>query len=235
MSEQRRVKFKAEYACMLAPFVSEDETRYYLHGIGVFPHHDKGVLLVATNGHIMGVVHDENGETNGDWICPLTEAMRRAIQPDMRTTFDEDEGEYQYDARDIVPHWCDFIGDVGYLTDAKCDDVEDIGKHHACVDYAPAIDGTFPTWRQVVPYKPAGTRPIPFNGHYLSEFAKAASVRNPSWKDGYLTLFTGEANGPAIVRLHNIPEFLGVIMPVKEDAPSEIPDWLPPADKPKAA
>lgn len=154
MSTKRLVSFKSEYAAMLVPFVSTEGPRYYLSGLGVFPHKDKGVLLVATDGHRMGIIHDEAGKTNGDWICPITPAMVRAMIPDMRSAFDEDTGEYKYDDRgnDQVPVSLHFVGDVAYLLNADADlkKLGDIGKHHVCVAFTPAIDGKFPDWRRAI-------------------------------------------------------------------------------------
>lgn len=227
MADKRFVKFKAEYAAMLAPFVSTEEARFYLQGIGVFPHKDDGVLLVATNGHTMGVIHDSDGETNGDWICPVTPLMLQAMKADMRSAWDEDDGEYQYDARGRIPHLLHFVGDVAYLTAAEFlgKKVDRIGKHHVLADYAPAIDGTFPEWRRVIPTELPAPAPVPFNAEYLAKFGRVARIRNHLAKP-LVTLFNGEREGPAVVRVDGVPEFVGVLMPVRLEPFEPLPDWL---------
>ena len=41
--------------------MSKEETRYYLRGVFVEPHPYGGVLLVATDGHRLGIAHDPEG------------------------------------------------------------------------------------------------------------------------------------------------------------------------------
>lgn len=54
----------ARYAFWLAPFMSAEEARYYIGGIYIEPCPAGGATLVATDGHVMGVVHDERAETD---------------------------------------------------------------------------------------------------------------------------------------------------------------------------
>jgi hypothetical protein len=49
----------ARYAFWLAPFMSTEEVRYYINGIYIEPCPKGGALLIATDGHVMGIVHDE--------------------------------------------------------------------------------------------------------------------------------------------------------------------------------
>lgn len=49
--------------------------RDYLNALHIEPHPQGGVLAVATDGHILGAVHDPAGQTNGKWCCPVPEEM----------------------------------------------------------------------------------------------------------------------------------------------------------------
>lgn len=49
------------YLAAIACFAAKNDTRYYLNGICITPHHEKGVLLVATDGTLVGAIHDPDG------------------------------------------------------------------------------------------------------------------------------------------------------------------------------
>lgn len=66
---KREVRVRAKHFAAAYVFASTEETRYYLNGVLVEPHPDGGVLLVATDGHRMVAIKDDEGETNGTWIC----------------------------------------------------------------------------------------------------------------------------------------------------------------------
>lgn len=58
-------KFDASLVAKMAPFVSNEETRYYLCGIHMAANPGGGVRLAATDGHALIVAHDPEGEYNG--------------------------------------------------------------------------------------------------------------------------------------------------------------------------
>lgn len=49
--------------------------RDYLNALHIESHPQGGVLVVATDGHILGAVHDPTGRTNGKWCCPIPEEL----------------------------------------------------------------------------------------------------------------------------------------------------------------
>lgn len=62
-----KFKFQAKYADILAKFMAKEDIRYYLNGIRVepAPPGHKGVVLAATDGHAMVLIHDAHGEIDG--------------------------------------------------------------------------------------------------------------------------------------------------------------------------
>ena len=194
--DDRRVRFQARHAVTLAPFASKENNRYYLTGIYVEPFKD-GVLLVATDGHRLGLVYDKTGESNGKWICPIPKILRDACEAD-------DSGEVH------------LIGPAGYVTDWPLDDDDDptkIGEHHLAAAFAPAIEGNFPDFRRVLP-REIPTEPVSFSRRYLNDFGAAS-----------LQIFPGDRDGPTYILRHRDPEFVGVLMPVKTDHDST-PTWF---------
>lgn len=52
------IQFQAKYLPALMRFKAKRDIRYYLNGVHVTPHKDGGAALVATDGHMMLVIHD---------------------------------------------------------------------------------------------------------------------------------------------------------------------------------
>src|SRR5450759_523711 len=50
---------------------STEETRYYLNGVYIAPHPDKGVILTATDGHRLISLHDEAGKCSAAKIVNI--------------------------------------------------------------------------------------------------------------------------------------------------------------------
>jgi hypothetical protein len=65
------IRIRAEYAKLVAPFVADDETRFYLNGFYAQRHPSGGALIVATDGHSLGCFWDEFGEVTIPGIIAL--------------------------------------------------------------------------------------------------------------------------------------------------------------------
>ena len=208
----RNVRIKAEYLRMLAPFISQEETRYYLNGVCIAPHPEVGVLAVATDGHCMGVVHDADGSADGEWICRVPRELLAACT--------------KQDKKISAALEVHFTDEVAYVAHSRADGdffPSEIGPLHVGAFYAPAIDGKFADWRRVVPKGKLRATPVTFNAKYLNHFARAALVRDRAAR---MTMFVGGKAGPAAVRFSEVPEFLGIIMPIRGIDISAVPDWL---------
>lgn len=194
----RNVRTLARYVAALVPMISKEATRYYLNGVFVTPHLD-GILLVATDGHRMGVIYDEGGQTNGDWICPVPPALRSGCK------------------NKLADH-IHFVGRSGYVTsegfNASGGDVTEIDEEHIAVAPAPPIDGTYPDLRRIIPQEVPKQR-LSFNRRYLSEFDGPQVELRPQ-----------DERSPSVVLLSDMPEFLGLLMPVYGGDHRPSPSWL---------
>lgn len=230
MADRREVRFKAEYAAMLAPFVATQALRPHLHGVFVTQHPKTGILLVATNGHEMAIVHDANGETNGDWICRVSKLLSAACRRKGRKP---DEGAM----------FLHYVGDVAYVTSRGLNrddgiwgdiDVAEIGQHHLAIEHSPHIDGSFPDWRRVVPtVEPENCAPA-FNAQYLANFYDVAQMRNQK----AIRILAHSETGPVVVLVEGLPEFYGILMPMRAEGLSRarpVPDWMPELPQAEAA
>ena len=127
---------------------STEESRYYLCGVHVEPHPDGGVILVATNGHVMTVARDPDGTCDAEAIYPIT---KKALA-DLKGKAD----------RAVIAD--------GMLTILdQCGGV--LGMHVA----AP-IDGTFPEWRRVLSEMSDNTETQAFVVEYLDRLNQTAKT-----------------------------------------------------------
>jgi len=221
----RRVSVKAEYAAMLQPFASTEKHRYCLNGIYVAPHPDGGVLMVATNGHIMGVIRDKEGESNGPWICRIPRDVARAVNVQRRS---------KKRVAEIADRLL-FTGTTAYVVNASFDieagDMSEIGPYHLIAAHAPPIDGTFPDYHKVLPTEIADGGCVALARHVLEPFLKIAAMRMATGVD----IHASGRTDPCVIFVPNTPEFFGVAMPFRSGVEAIIPQWIASDPVPNAA
>ncbi|HEN8721178.1 TPA: hypothetical protein U8215_000825 [Pseudomonas aeruginosa] len=66
---------KAHYLAAVSLFMAHNDVRYYLNGISIEPASQGGVLLIATNGHHIGVMHDPDGWAGNKIIISPSKAL----------------------------------------------------------------------------------------------------------------------------------------------------------------
>lgn len=206
----RRVRTSARYLRMLLPFMGRDPTRYYLKGIKAEPHPKRGILLVATDGHRMGIVHDEAGESNGDWI----NRVPGNVAATLRTKAAEDAT-------------CLYSDNALYITKAESElPLDQVGADHLIAVGSEPIDGTFPDWTRAVPRSvpDAMTSDRTFKAGYLADFGDVGKGAFGGY--GGITLYRAGPEDPCIVRVSQVPEFLGILMPQRAAGMPALPDWL---------
>ncbi len=190
---------KAEYAALVWPFVSSDETRYYLNGFYVQRNPSGGALIIGTDGRSLGVFYDQLGEVKVPAIVRLHRTTLAACAEDCTLVLTGDRaGVYQMWNRDTGE---------GILVAAQ--------------DQA-VIDGDFPDWRLTIPPIPAETSLATFRFPELKKFEK---VRGFGAKIAALRIFPTAPDGPAIVRTAR-DDFLGIIMPCADVKETSMPQWI---------
>lgn len=210
-----QIRVRADYFGLISAFISDNDNRHTLEGVCIEPHPVKGVLLIATDGHTMGVIHDETGHCDPDakgTIIAATKDVVKACKADREAANMTDVvrsvtlakaglvvGEVYEDA--ILPQFSQFVKVTGAV-----------------------IDGTFPEWRRVVPREAEG-------GFATYDPDLLAGFKFPKFwgfQTQGMTVFTNGESGPALVRVAGLPEFAGVIMPMKgdNDPAKREADWL---------
>lgn len=201
------IVINGKYARLIQPFVSKEPTRFYLNGFYVEPHKE-GALIVATDGHKMGIFHDKDAICDEPGIVKLSPFMLSALR-------ERGKGVVK-GKRDLVVDGT-VSNNLAYVVLA---DRERSVQHSVAAQGNVLIDGTFPDYRRVVP-DPKGATCMPtFNPAHLSAFAFGHGRG-----EGGLTIKSDGPAEPALVRHFRYPEFIGVLMPMRADElPS--PEWF---------
>jgi len=209
----------------IAMFASQEDTRYYLNGVAVY-HTTAGRLkLVATNGHLLGLL-DLDGQDGY-----ITSLGKDKPTPENSTVLIISTKAIERAARDTSVKWSGekFLDIEAALPDGKSTAVV-VGKKSAnddstllsdTVQSRVIVDGQFPDFQRVIPQAADGDfkRSMDsFNTEYLMKFQKAMKLMNcgPG-----ITVIPNKTNtGPSLV-ITTCREFLGVIMPMRLDAPRD--------------
>jgi hypothetical protein len=202
---------------------SKEETRYYLNGVLIEPHAVKGVILVATDGHRMVVIHDETGHADESAIVHLSPEALKACKPGRNE-------RRLLEVTDIAPGkgsaWIKVSRQFPKY-DNTWSEPELTAVSANCV-----VDGTFPHWQRVLP-KITEERTAPsFNTGYLASFTEIGEGLNaafnpdaPRSKEGLRMVITAsDAGGPALVTWPGYAastgvagRAFGVLMPMRFD------------------
>lgn len=195
------------------PFVSTEETRYYLNGIAVQPCPEGGALCIATDGHRMGIRRDVDGWCGRDVIVKVPRELKAPAKSLFNTApwlvlmASGAKGHLS-----LVPPENKSIDDV---FEAAISNVEDAILRFGDV----VIDGTFPDWRRVVEHaKPQ--KGVGFNGAYLGSFGRHVVVSQ-----------SDDLAEPRLIRDQSDKNFVGMLMPMRVDGDKSKPSWLEIAQK----
>ena len=223
---KRHVRVRARHFAAAYLFASTEQTRYYLCGVLVEPHPDGGVLLVATDGHRMVAIRDDEGETNGTWICAAPrEILALCRKPAKRFEF--------------APGHIHFVDTITYVTAVSfCPDADKeqewadpskIDKHHLGIAYAPPIDGTYPDWRVVFrrSNQSESSSYVNLNGEFLADFSRAAKILSGGMTSAITLTLLAPAD-PVLVNVETIEgKIAGLLMPMRGAGERQsVPDWL---------
>lgn len=203
------INIQAKYALAIRHFVSTEETRYYLNGFFVTPcETGDGVLIVATDGHRLGIFHDETGKCTEPAIVKLNKDMLRQLK-----TPAKEHGERRLN-----------VPGMGHAEIFSFDNSE-VGDVIAMQQNA-TIDATFPDWRRILPEIPESevNPSAGFNANFIGGFT--AMAKDLGHKQAVILMRGRLAADPHLVFVSQVPEFIGVLMPCFVDMGNAIPMWL---------
>jgi len=202
MTKHAKLSLTAKLLPIVAPFIAKADIRYYLNAINVRPHKDGGAVICATNGHALGAIYDP------DAVC-------------------EHEVILRFDGR--MQQAC-----ASGLANDRC--VVMIGDRLAVVEHGyaevyiqpgdPEIEANYPRYERVIPKLESLQPGLPgtFGAPVMALAQKAAdaagrALQKRSHGAVGMTFFTkkDDANSPAVFRLHCVPDFVGVLMGMRDD------------------
>lgn len=208
------IRINANLFRMVYTAVSKEETRYYLNGVKVEAHPEKGALLIATDGHRMVVAHDETGICEGEAIVRIPAFVRAQCRvPKMFKAYrvlEIDSEKRSASLREVTPE------EKGIP-----EKIEDI-----VTAYGVIIDGTFPDWRRVVPAGgPSTGEYAAFNPRLMKEIAALGEDINRTMdaSEFAMKIECRSSTDPVVIRFGQSPVF-GILMPMRHS----IGGWLPP-------
>ena len=176
---------------------AKKDLRYYLQGINVV-RDNRGTYLEATDGHLMGrlLIDGIRSDTKQNVILP-TEALSKL----KGTKKQSDE-------------WLHF--EVNGLS-VECIDSQSTTRFSAC-------DARFPDTDRVLPlvFKSEDNAPGHYNIDLLSRFV---DVSEELYGKRQAPFILQRGNNSAIVSFHLSDDFVGVVMPMRQDSPAKVPQW----------
>lgn len=209
------IRFNAAFYNTAMLCASTEETRYYLIGVNVEPHPTRGVILTATDGHVLLSIHDVNGYADTTAIVHLSPEAAKSCKVQKN------------DLRDI-----EIDGTTARIVEIVRDgDSREVIRTVAISEKC-LVDGTFPAWRRVVPSLPTEhTGYAPFSATICTTLAKVAiELAGTKGTPTHPTTFcvvSGDKKSPAITLFPASNHAFAVVMPKgsSDEAPA-MPDWF---------
>lgn len=207
-------------------FQANNDIRYYLNGVRIEPHPEKGAIIVATNGYMIGVVHDPDGFCKEPIIVgDISKQLISACQSTGVVKGLPPTGLYISSGGAVV--------DYGEIESGE---IDPFGK---CVMHASRIsliDGQYPDWRRVIPTaRKSAPAPMIAQAQYLAVFEKVVKALGAQKTYSGVRIECAEGDTKIVFRLDGIDladRFVAIVMQMRDEkAPANIvPDWLmPPA------
>jgi hypothetical protein len=234
------IRFNANLFRIAMQCASKEETRYYLRGVYVQPHHVKGVTMVATDGHKLIVLHDESGSADESAIINLGDALK-LCKPKRNERHDVviETGSNTATVNNTFA-----APDRDEKTNALLG-TETLEDTPFGMAYGVKIDGSFPDYRRVIPKAFSNTITPTFASWYLSELALVGTELAAHFHDFKAKTFEGidrrdamqicaqedekPTSCPALVTWPSMPKAFAVLMPVRSTgSEAALPDWYSP-------
>ncbi|MFV0348603.1 MAG: hypothetical protein ACK5JO_08440, partial [Halodesulfovibrio sp.] len=197
---------------LVAQFRSLDPDLESIHCVAVQPHPEKGVYIVAMNGHQAGIAHDENGEASESFVLRVDKPTLNIIKPKRSTKVKRHE-------QPATLRLVDFDGKPRL---AVYDGWEN--PLHVQLGSEPMSRWDYPDWMPIAHRitecaVPSSVFPaLPGYGPFcLSEFINAiATYALGIDANRCMGIYPSEGiETPVGLRFQYVPQFLGILMPMK--------------------
>lgn len=213
------LQVSADILIRLVGAAPTEQTRYYLNGVHVRTRQrTPGVVLEATDGHMLAIEHDEHGAATAPGIVRTAAIADIARVAKIRAK----QLRIGLDGLRVVVEPKTFR--VFPLNSDAYDSPE-----HSFTDGEAFVDGTFPECERVIP-KPSEDNAAPLfrgglNPALLLQLARTAKTLDKKTAALPCVFFQNGEGDPALVRVKGAPNWLGVLMPMRADVAGPRPAW----------
>lgn len=214
------IKVNANLFRIVYAAVSTEETRYYLNGVHIEPHPEKGAILVSTDGHRMIVAHDPEGECSEGAIVKLPRfALAQCKTPTMFT------------AKRILEIDPGLQGSATIKEISPGKKKEDEPKIESIITvHRVIVDGTYPDWRRVIPNEPTGAHeaaPTSFNPRYMKTWGEIGiELKKAGLGTEEMQIALSTGGNPVIIRWSGSANIFGVQMPMRSSVSGYLPAFV---------
>lgn len=188
---------------------SNEETRYCLNGVFVTPWvsgETEGVMMVATDGHILATYFDRDGEANRSAIIdgPFNSQLLKS-------------GRSEKSARRFL-----VTGEIGRVT---CVPRRKNSPELSGLLLAKEVEGTFPDWTKIAKMaKGTGSARFTWSALVMERICKMAlRINGPSMRG--MDALMPEANGPALFTFGGSCPLSVIAMPMRGDNADDSDSW----------
>ena len=189
---------RAAYVAAITETVAEDDIRWYLNGFLIEEHPAGGILLVSTNGHQLSAIHDERGTIERGDSFPGDTQIIVDLPKANRAPFRKVSNLDQLVTIELTEEQPVLLSVSGTTVQGA------------------KLEGTFPDWRRVVPTVSDSGLVGHMDVSFFAKINKQASLLKRGPKNP-VQLRQPDKNSSALVFLGNSPEFLGIVMPMRND------------------
>lgn len=236
-----QARFKAKYLHALRRILeSARERQFYDRGIGFFVEPtERGVFLIATDGWSLGVIHDPDGVANKPfWALLPANFCARAAPAAPLQVFSEGPEEVE------LPEWAQ-PGDVlimpicAMITAQMLHPAEENPEYGYVLanvrietgncwredDFRLKEDAKIPWRRQFAgPFGKHGS--LCFNPQIPAVFGPLRELVAEDRSAGFSIELNENVQGPHLIRVNGVSEFVGAFMGQKFVEPDPLPEWL---------
>jgi hypothetical protein len=203
-----KLNVSARLVAAIGQFRADCDIRYYINGIYVEPIEGGGALIVATNGHVMGMWRDITGIVERPAILRFDKRLEVACKgsSQKRLTIIDD--------RLVV---LTMTGEVSSETYVQ--------NRFSSKQGSWEVEGKFPDWKRVVPADSSGRMlHDPVNATYFGLMSRAIQIGTGEKFAGFSFLQPSTGSGVAVT-VSCVDDFFGIIMPFRADA-TGYPKWI---------
>lgn len=216
-----------KYFAAMNLFAAVQDVRYYMVGVYIDHHPVKGVVMVATDGATLALIHDPDG-----WV--ETPIIVGGISKGLQSAY----AAKGSDTRRTIPAHL-YISQGGAVVSGDPEihaEVNPFAQRSLHMSKIDIIDGKFPDYRKVIDLKREYNNAFPcVNSAYLARLNAVSKILVDNKYGHGIEFFSSGRDTSMIARIvsNDLEQrFMALLMPMRTDPPkTPLPDWLMPKEE----